>query len=246
MKSKPDYAFKSAVLRLTVHGQNICVLADRIDRAFYAYANGYANYTGLDYDSAKELQSFLLRNYREEYAEASKINRSFFKQRSRLAQRLQYILTQEHASFLTLTFRDDVLQNTSEDTRRQYVRRFLASYGALYVANVDYGGRNGREHYHAVISARVKPSEWSYGLLNCKSIDYRLNKVPKRYEALSPSEQREKVFRDNKLRLSKYVAKLANHAIKETTKRKALIYSKMPHNWERLSPSLETVDFDDL
>lgn len=238
MKSKPDYAFKSSVLNLTVNGQNICVLADKIDRALYAYTHGYANYTGLDYDSAMQMQSFLIRNYRKEYDEATKINRSFFKQRSRLAQRLEYILMQEHASFLTLTFCDDVLQGTSEDTRRQYVRRFLASYGALYVANIDYGGKNGREHYHAVISARVKPSDWSFGLLNCKSIDYRLSKVPKRYEVLSPLEQKEKVFRDNKVRLAKYVAKLTNHAIKDTTKRKALIYSKMPANWERLSPAL--------
>lgn len=54
--------------------------------------------------------------------------------------------------FLTFTFTDTVLDSTKEATRKKYVQRWLNEYTRDYYANVDYGERNQREHYHALVS----------------------------------------------------------------------------------------------
>lgn len=99
------------------------------------------------------------------------------------------------------------MNSTSEETRRKYVRRFLKENCICYVANKDFGARNGREHYHAVVllKSKINYSKWNYGSINGQKI--RLNGT-------------------SDVRLSKYIAKLTNHAIKETCKRNALIYSR--------------------
>lgn len=109
--------------------------------------------------------------------------------------------------FLTLTFNNKTLNNTSSDTRRKYVRRFLKENCVCYVANKDFGGRNGREHYHAVVlvKGQLNYTNWSYGALNGQKI--RLNGT-------------------SNTKLAKYVSKLTNHAIKKTCKRNVLIYSR--------------------
>lgn len=112
-------------------------------------------------------------------------------------------------SFLTLTFTDDVLNNTSEDTRRRYVSRFLKSISDNYVANVDYGKENGREHYHAVVlGTELDMSGWdNYGFSNCKKVSINDDST-------------------NSSRMSKYIYKLSNHATKQSTQRKKIIYSR--------------------
>ena len=109
-------------------------------------------------------------------------------------------------SFVTLTFNDDTLQSTSRESRRRYVARFLKTVAPCYVANIDFGKENGREHYHAVIMGK-KPymDAWNcYGFSNAKTIGSEDDAAP----------------------LSKYVAKLTNHAIKETTQQCYMIYSR--------------------
>ena len=107
--------------------------------------------------------------------------------------------------FLTLTFTDEVLRKTTENTRRQTIRRYLKSFGFPYVANIDYGKKNGREHYHAVIQTdHVDYSAYTYGAINGEKIHSA----------------------EDYVKLSKYVAKLTNHAIKQTNKRQVIIYSK--------------------
>ena len=89
------------------------------------------------------------------------------------------------------------------ETRRRYVRHFLDDYGA-YVANIDFGAKNGREHYHAILQcSSVDCSLWRYGNLDFKRV-------------LTPNSQA----------ISKYISKLTNHALKETTKGFNIIYSR--------------------
>lgn len=110
-------------------------------------------------------------------------------------------------TFVTLTFSDEVFERTSKETRRRYVRRFLVSQSGKkspYVANIDFGKEKGREHYHAVCSFEVDPWAWKYGILDVERI--RKSSKP--------------------IVLAKYVSKLTNHAIKETARRSALIYSR--------------------
>lgn len=138
--------------------------------------------------------------------EAKKLNYSYYKRNGRLSSHISSMLKMGDCLFLTLTFTDTVLQKTSSDTRRQYVRKFLKSYSDYYVANIDFGKKNGREHYHAVIfTDKVSNSDWKFGAIN--------------FERIVVQEGSNK-------KLAKYVNKLTNHAIKETCKGNRIIYSK--------------------
>lgn len=109
--------------------------------------------------------------------------------------------------FLTLTFKPETLQNTSAETRKDYVRRFLKENYSKYIANIDYGARNDREHYHAIV------------LLN----DLANFKLWHKYGAINSQN----IWQTNsETKISKYITKLTNHAIKETCKRSAIIYSR--------------------
>lgn len=102
----------------------------------------------------------------------------------------------EQLHFLTLTFRDDVLESTSERTRHRYVVSFLKSVCRDYIGNVDFGKQNGREHYHAVVAFKigVDSIEWPYGFHNVKKVG-----------SICPENC-------HKQRLSGYLLKLSNHA----------------------------------
>ena len=136
--------------------------------------------------------------------EANKVRTANQKRVQRLKHRIASYIKQGPCLFLTLTFTDEVLQSTTEDTRRQYVRRFLSKYGD-FVANIDYGEENGREHYHAVLRTdkRVDYTDWQGG--NCDG---------------------KKIYNENDTALAKYICKLTNHAIKTTTKQCRILYSR--------------------
>lgn len=113
--------------------------------------------------------------------------------------------------FCTLTFSDEVLASTTAQTRRRYVSRWCKSVSPLYVANVDFGSKNGREHYHAIVCNIVKKEAkeaWKYGFTWFERV--RSNKCH--------SEER----------VSRYITKLTSHALKESTKvgQTRVIYSK--------------------
>ena len=63
-------------------------------------------------------------NY-DDFVEACKIAYSDFKRNNRLKNRIRDYLEIGECIFVTLTFTDDVLNSTSADTRRQYVRKQL-------------------------------------------------------------------------------------------------------------------------
>lgn len=142
---------------------------------------------------------------KELYAEAIRAAASDFKRNNRLKNRISDFMSKGTCVFVTLTFRDSVLEFTSADTRRQYVRKFLKSCSQYYVANIDFGDLNDREHYHGiVVCENVDMDGWKYGYAYCERIKTT----------------------SNRLRLAKYISKLANHAVKETCKRNHLIYSR--------------------
>lgn len=121
----------------------------------------------------------------------------------RLKKRITYMLNY-NCIFLTFTFTDSVLNTYNHSTLRTYVIRTLKTFSNYYVCNVDFGKKKGRIHYHALIVAdKVDYSVWTYGALNGK-----------------------KVIKKNSVALAKYIAKLTNHAIKETTKGSRIIYSR--------------------
>ena len=139
--------------------------------------------------------------------ECLRINGASFKRAKRLETRINAIISQFDSVFLTLTFTDKALSETSALTRRRMVSRFLRSFNAPYVANIDFGvddSKTKREHYHAVIGSQsIDYSLWPYGAVNGKRIKVKNDKA-----------------------LAKYVSKLSNHAIKEQARRSALLYSR--------------------
>ena len=132
-----------------------------------------------------------------------KIDHNKYKRTTRLRNRVATLIESGQAHFITLTFRDDVLNNTNENTRRQLVRRFLKQYATDYVANIDYGKETQREHYHAITNCVI--DQWPYGFFNSKPI--------------APNLESEK-------RLPMYITKLTHHALKKSVKGSNLIYSR--------------------
>lgn len=131
------------------------------------------------------------------------------KKKERAHKRISNLVVNGSALFLTLTFRDSVFETTSKETRRRYIARYLKKYCSKYVANIDYGDENGREHYHAVVDGikDINFNEWykSYGAIKMRHI--------------KTLEQQAEV-------ISRYITKLTNHCVKNSTNNERLIYSR--------------------
>lgn len=153
-------------------------------------------------------------------------DQSKWKKQQRVWNRIKDCVTSSRCVFLTFTFRDDVLAQTDEQTRRRFVRRCIKSQCPHnYVANIDFGNagaereyidRDGnkrtstaREHYHAIAVLpdgvkRFDMSQWKHGFMF-------VERVP---------------IHDKKI-VANYVAKLSLHALKEHgQKPRMLIYSR--------------------
>lgn len=204
-----DYAFKKKVL-----DSKLC---ERIRSAMWhdfcvrdLCENGVVRKSATkEHETLNDIHDYCLSNGTiKEYNEALKINNAFYQRLKRLRARVNKMLCNGECIFLTLTFNDDTLTSTSEKERRVLVSRYLKRFNSLYVANIDFGKTNHREHYHA--------------LINCSVIDYG---AWHDFGAIKGEKVRF-VSGDSCIKLSKYVCKLSNHAIKETTKRSALLYSR--------------------
>lgn len=135
--------------------------------------------------------------------EAIKINRATYERNRRLYVKIADML-KKPCVFLTITFKPGVYESTSDITKRRYVARCLKQLGVPYIANVDYGSKNDRLHYHAIVQIEKIPFDiWDYGNIDAKKVT-----IP------------------NEKALAKYINKLTNHAIKETCKGNRLLYSR--------------------
>lgn len=205
--SNVDYNYKSFVL-----SNNINTAVNKID--WNTHLNFLSNITGeyFQYTYPQDTLEIWYNSLADRYGflsilEAIRINNARYHRVERLKRRVCSIISYR-SFFLTLTFTNVSLGNTSAVTRRRYVARFLKSISSNYVANIDFGKRNHREHYHALVQCDYIDSKlWQYGNLDFELVTY---------EEESTTD-----------RLSKYIAKLTNHAIKETCKRGHLIYPKI-------------------
>lgn len=114
--------------------------------------------------------------------------------------------------FGTLTFRDKILNNTCERTRARYVTKFLSKETFHYIANIDYGNKNNREHYHflALIKNNINLKKWTYG-------SNKVEVVP--------------IDRENIKKTKNYLLKLNNHSYKESTKQKRILKDRNPDKY---------------
>ena len=135
------------------------------------------------------------------------INRSRYARKTRLNRFIEALLNYTDCIWVTLTFTDETFSKCSQETLKKYVKNFLSAHSDFYIANVDYGGINGRLHYHAIIGCQdLNLENWhKYGAI----------KVARIHKGKYCAEK-----------LSKYISKLTNHAIKETCKGNRIIYSK--------------------
>lgn len=144
--------------------------------------------------------------YGQLWHSAQLVNQSSVKRIQRIKHRIANSILTGQAIFTTLTFNDKTLNSTTPQTRRKYVTLYLKANCSHYVANIDYGKLNEREHYHAINIGELNLSQWhKYGAIKVE----RIGKTDK-----------------DITKLAKYVAKLTNHAIKETTKAPRIIYSR--------------------
>ena len=207
--NKPDYALKSEVLKT-----DFPALQREINKTYFGYDVKH-NVTEEEFRKAILLEQLLIEENPTFYTEARKINRATFARNTRLKKRIEQMLNSGSCLFLTLTFRDDCLNKTNADTRRKFVLRFFEQFKTLYIANVDFGKQKGREHYHAVLLAdEIDYHLWEHGTIKGERVRYNKDD---RSDASAE-------------RLARYTNKLVNHAIKETTKRQALIYSRSGWN----------------
>ena len=202
--AKIDYEFKARVLE---EHKDILRLQKKFSRE--VFLDGCIK----DYDRTQlaKYQSIVDALHNDEDAwkiwqECEKINHATYKRNKRLKDTIESMLCDYECFFLTLTFTDDTMQRNSAESRRKYVRRFLSEVSEQYVANIDFGEKNGREHYHAVCGADslIDHKAWIYG-----NIDFKHVRTPNDYVALG-----------------KYIGKLTNHAIKNTTRGTRIIYSR--------------------
>lgn len=158
-----------------------------------------------DYETFDEIKSFIKNNEMLDCAE--RLQKSRKAKTIKVVKKITRLVKSGQAVFLTLTFTDNTLNNTTPETRRRYVARYLKSQCDFYVANIDFGEDNGREHYHALVNGRVNLKMWLYGAIN--------------------SEKAHTSAKD-KERIAKYITKLTYHAIKSSTcpLNQRLIYSR--------------------
>lgn len=215
IKPRIDYEFKANIL--TNH-KDLLQYVNKCKR--FDYCNNILEEQGLVLklpNSDKKLMTinelrnecFDNGNYRE-FRECLKILKANHYRVKRLENRINAIISQNDSVFLTLTFSDTALSNTTAQTRRKAVQRFLKSCNAPYVANIDFGidkTKTMREHYHAVIG--------------CCDIDY------KKWRDTYGLIKGERIIIKNNKALAKYVSKLTNHAIKEQARRSSLLYSRI-------------------
>lgn len=238
---KIDYSKKAKVLSDTDFMQTVRDIR-RAETAYsYFLDYGCIIKSKMDFDTSQELRCFFNDTRPEDLQEAEKIIKAEYNRVSRLTSRINLFLNcKAPSTFVTLTFSDKTLQNSTPETRRRYVTRYLKSQSNFYIANLDFGKKNGREHYHALILGRVDLEPWrKLGHILAENVGNRYElarkKPPKRYLKYDEKTQKNLMARDTEKKLSKYIAKLTNHAIKETTKRTAMIYSKqMPEPFPEL------------
>jgi hypothetical protein len=165
---------------------------------------------------ADEYLDVLFRLYPDEFENAVVVHRyvdalhSFNTSRTTRKQRLKAKINkwrcEYYVCFVTLTFNDDFLNYSSFEHRKEKVREVLNESCIDYVANIDFGEKKGREHYHAIC---------------CGLKDYALKNLWKYgYFKIEP-------LRDGtEGKVIEYIDKLCNHAVKDSVGFSTLMYCR--------------------
>lgn len=156
----------------------------------------------------KPLMAFNSKYGEDVFRVSKNLNQSRYCRYKKCKNKIGSIIEGGCAWFGTLTFKNEVLEATTQQTRRRYVSRLLKSVSACYVANIDFGDKiknpqsNEREHYHFVCYSVDKPNLdlWKerYGFVKCVKCGCAEKDIKK---------------------VCKYTAKLSRHALKVSTQK---------------------------
>lgn len=134
---------------------------------------------------------------------------------SRIKRRLAYLLNhRQYIWFITFTFDDEYIDKCDR-TKKDLIKSCLNTSDFMYILNVDYGSKKEREHYHCILGT---------------NLNFDLDSILKScYPCFVYAELCRTSDNDLK-RLTKYINKLANHCIKDSTKNKRIYFSfKLPY-----------------
>jgi len=155
----------------------------------------------------------------EEGKEADKVNNAEYKRTKRLQTKALEMIKSNSAIFLSLTFNDSVFEKMNSQTRKRMITRFLKKTCKCYIANIDYGKKKEREHYHALVIPLNEK-------IDCKEYHKMFYNSNIDFEKVRVSGKKNCDIESTSKKISKYTSKLTNHAIKETTQQCRIIYSK--------------------
>lgn len=130
---------------------------------------------------------------------------------SRVKKRVVYLMARfKYVWFCTFTF-DNYYINKCDRTKRDLIKNTLSLVSDVhYILNVDYGSKMEREHYHCILGTNY---------------DLDLNILFQEKYPCFCSALKVRSTEDDYNRLSKYINKLSNHCIKESTKNKRITYN---------------------
>lgn len=131
---------------------------------------------------------------------------------SRIKRRFVYLIQNyTYIYFCTFTFDNDLIKKCDR-TKKDCIKSSLHSFDSdiKFILNVDYGDKTEREHYHALVgthsplSLRQHLKDTYPCRTGCEFVD---------------------IHTDDIKRLSKYINKLSNHCVKDSTKRKRIYFN---------------------
>lgn len=131
---------------------------------------------------------------------------------SRIKKHFIYLITyRRYVYFLTFTFDNDTI-NKCDRTKRDLIKNCIKDFdsNSLYILNVDYGSQTEREHYHCLLGTDSP--------MNLKTF------LELSYPCISKTKYCS-LETDSISKLSKYINKLSNHAAKDSTRQKRVVYN---------------------
>lgn len=131
---------------------------------------------------------------------------------SRIKKRFIYLIARyKYLYFVTFTF-DDYYINLCDRSRKDLIKKSLYSFDndIKYICNIDYGKTTERLHYHCIVATNS-----SFSLSTHLKDSYPCFTYTEKIR-LSNSDLK---------RTTKYINKLSNHAIKDSTKCSRVLYN---------------------
>ena len=166
-----------------------------------------------------------LLNILKEYNHCRKYNKDFVKDKklesllsaryhkvSRIKQHLVWLYHhKKNIYFITFTFSDENLKKCDR-TKKDMIKKSLLSFDEdIYIIlNIDYGKKNEREHYHCIVGTDSDLDLRTFlqlvypDIIWCQNVNFSSDSISQ---------------------LPKYLNKLTNHAIKNTTKNSRIYFN---------------------